>query len=281
MRWRVGSQTGFRQPGKRIQGLVTTTPKPISVLKEIIADPDTVVTRGSSDENLLNLNEIYIRKVLDPYRGTRLGRQEIEAELLEDIPGALWTRRMLDDSRIEFDAIRWDRIVRIVVVWDPAVTAREDSDEHGIVVVALLQSRHALVIEDGSQRTTVGAAANRVVSLYHKWRADCVVAETNQGGDLVEAALRNVDPNIAYRGVHAKRGKYLRAEPVSMLYEQGRIHHAGFFPEMEDQMVTWTPQGDEPSPDRLDALVYGITELLVDNSVIEIAAQFMRPVEVR
>jgi phage terminase large subunit-like protein len=271
---------GFRQPGRRIQGLVTTTPKPISTLKEIIADPDTVVTRGSSDENILNLNQIYIRKVLDPYRGTRLGRQEIEAELLEDTPGALWTRTVIDQSRILWESIKWDRIVRIVVAVDPAVTAKENSDETGIVVVALLQSRHALMIEDGSGRMTAGQWAHKAVTLYRKWKADCIVAETNQGGDLVEAVLRNVDANIAYKGVHAKRGKFLRAEPVSSLYEQGRIHHAGNFRDLEDQMVSWTPQGDEDSPDRLDALVYGITELLVDNSIIQIAQQFMRPVEV-
>jgi phage terminase large subunit-like protein len=272
---------GFRQPGARIQGLVTTTPKPIAVLKEIIADPDTVVTRGSSDENLLNLNEVYIRKVLDPYRGTRLGRQEIEAELLEDVPGALWTRKLIDDSRIEWDSIKWNLVARIVVAIDPAVTAKEDSDETGLIVVALLESRHALVIEDGSGRMSANEWASRAVSLYRKWRADCIVAEINQGGDLVEAVLRNVDSAIAYKGVHAKRGKYLRAEPVSSLYEQGRIHHAGFFTDLEDQLCTWTPQGDEPSPDRLDALVYGITELLVDNSVIQIASQFTRPIEIR
>jgi len=267
--------------GDNPQAIVTTTPKPVDAVRRLLADPHTVVTRGRSYDNRLNLAPVFFDAIVRKYEGTRLGQQELEAELLEDIPGALWTRRMLDDSRIDWQEIKWDRIVRIAVAVDPAVTARDDSDETGIVVVALLQSRHALVIEDGSGRLTAGAWAHKAVGLYQKWKADCIVAETNQGGDLVEAALRNVDPNIAYKGVHAKRGKYLRAEPVSMLYEQGRIHHAGFFPEMEDQQCTWTPQGDEPSPDRLDALVYGITELLVDNSVIQIAAQFMRPVELR
>jgi phage terminase large subunit-like protein len=266
--------------GVNPQAVVTTTPRPVEAVRQLIADPHTVITRGSTYDNRAHLAKAFFDAIIKRYEGTRLGRQEIEAELLEDIPGALWTRQLIEDSRIKWDAIKWDRIVRIVVAHDPAVTSREDSDEHGIIVVALLQSRHALVLEDGSGRMTVGAAAHKVVTLYRKWKADCVVAETNQGGDLVEAALRNVDVNVAYKGVHAKRGKHLRAEPVSMLYEQGRIHHAGPFPELEDQLVTWTPQGDEPSPDRLDALVYGITELLVDNSVIQIGTQFTRPVEV-
>lgn len=273
---------GFRMITPDLRGILTTTPKPLKLLKEIMAHPRTVVTRGSTDENRGNLSPEYIRTVIDPYRGTRLGRQEIEAELLEDVPGALWKRDMIDSQRVEYNEMsrNWDRVARIVIAIDPAVTAKEDSDETGIVVVALLQSRHAVVLEDRSGVMSANAWARETVRLYRKWRADLIIAEKNQGGDLVEMAIRNVDANVPYKGVHAKRGKYLRAEPVSMLYEQGRIHHVGFFPQLEDQMTQWTPQSDEDSPDRLDALVYGITELLIDNSPSIMTTQFNTPYEI-
>lgn len=255
---------GFRIPTPKLRGLITTTPKPIETLKKILANPRTVTTRGSSDENISNLAPEYISQVIDPYRGTRLGRQEINAEMLEDIPGALWTRAVIDAGRIRPEEIHWDKIVRVGVAVDPAVTHREDSDETGIVAGALLRSGHVLILDDESCRESPLGWASAVVRLYKKRRGDRVIAEINNGGDLVEANIRNVDANISFRAVHASRGKYIRAEPVAALYEQGRVHHAGFFGQLEDQMCLWTPQGNERSPDRLDALVWLLTDLVID-----------------
>ncbi len=273
---------GFRIPTPQLRGIITTTPKPIKTLKAIIANPRTVVTRGSSDENLANLAPEYITQVIHPYRGTRLGRQEINAEVLEDVPGALWTRKLIDAGRITQQQICWDMIVRIVVAIDLAVTHREDSDETGIVVLALTRSLHVLVLDDLSCRETPLGWARIAVAAYYNPRgsamgADRIVCEVNNGGDLVEANIRTVDANVAVRAVRASRGKYIRAEPVSALYEQGRVHHVGAFGDLEDQMCGWTPQGDERSPDRMDALVWGVTDLLIDIEETATAVQFASP----
>lgn len=255
---------GFRLPDADLQGLITTTPKPIEILKAIIANPKTVITRGSSDENRGNLSPEFISEVIDPYRGTRLGRQEIEAELLEDIPGALWTRQVIDDNRGKPIDVRMDGIIRICVAIDPAVTSNADSDETGIVVAALTRGWHVLILDDLSCRVSARAWADIAVQAYRSRRADVIVAEVNNGGDLVAGNIRAVDPNVNVRSVRASRGKAIRAEPVANLYEQGRVHHIGTFPELEQQMCGWTPQGNEKSPDRLDALVWAVTELLID-----------------
>lgn len=261
---------GFRQPDAALQGIITTTPKPIDVLKRILANPRAVITRGSSDENLSNLSPAYIADVLDPYRGTRLGRQEIEAELLEDVPGALWTRQLIDATRLKDMAeVVWHLVMRIVVAIDPAVSHNEDSDETGIVIAGLTRSGHVIVIDDLSCRETPLGWAKVAIAAFRSRRADMIVGEVNNGGDLVGANIRGVDPNVPFRAVRASRGKYLRAEPVSALYEQGRVHHVGFFPDLEDQMCSWTPQGNAKSPDRLDALVWAVTELLIDQEQVE------------
>lgn len=273
---------GFREVTAQLRGIITTTPKPINVLKEILRDKDTVVTRGSSYENRSNISDKYYSKVIAPYEGTRLGRQEINAEVLEDVPGALWTRQLIDAGRIRGTEIRWDMIIRIVVAIDPAVTHLEDSDETGIVVLALTQSLHVLVLDDLSCRESPNGWAKIAVAAYRNPRgaafgADRIIGEVNNGGDLVEANIRNVDPNVSFRAVRASRGKYIRAEPVSALYEQGRVHHVGSLPTLEDQMCEWTPQGNERSPDRMDALVWGITDLLIDLEEVERRVQFMQP----
>lgn len=255
---------GFRVISPQLRGIITTTPKPIKTLKELVANPETVITRGSSYENRSHLSDIYYRTVIAPYEGTRLGRQEINAEILEDVPGALWTRRLIDATRIKEAEIRWDAIARIIIAIDPAVTSREDSDETGIIMLCLTRSAHVLVLEDLSCRETPLGWAKVAVAGYRTRRCDRIVCEVNNGGDLVAANIRNVDPNIPIRAVRASRGKYIRAEPVSALYEQGRVHHVGCFEQLENQMCEWTPQGNERSPDRLDALVWGVTELLVD-----------------
>lgn len=261
---------GFRLPDAELQGLVTTTPKPIEVLKAILANPRTVVTKGSSDENKANLSPDYISDVIDPYRGTRLGRQEIEAEFLEDIPGALWTRAMIEACRVD---TRPSQFERIVVAIDPAVSSNPDSDETGIGVVGLCHpERHPLtgkpvrrcvVLEDLSLRGTPYQWGSTAIAALIKWRGDRIVGEVNNGGDLVASNIWGINPNVPFRAVHATRGKQLRAEPVSGLYEQGLVNHCGAFPKLEDQMCEWTPQSGQKSPDRLDWLVWAIYDLVI------------------
>ena len=252
---------GFRLPTPDLRGIITTTPKPIPVIKKLIAHPGTVVTRGSSYDNRANLSASFFEDVIAPYEGTRLGRQEIHAELLEDTPGALWTRRLIDATRILARDIRWDLLVRIVVAVDPAVTSGEHSAETGIVVAALAQSGHVVIIDDLSVRGTPLEWAKVAVAAYYSRGADRIVGEVNNGGDLVEGNIRGVAPDVAFRAVRASRGKMVRAEPVAALYEQGRVHHAGNLGTLEDQMCTWVP-GDK-SPDRMDALVWAVTELVI------------------
>jgi phage terminase large subunit-like protein len=182
----------------------------------------------------------------------------LEAELLEDVEGALWSRNTIEDLRCSRDKV--SAFSRIVVAVDPAVTVSEDSDKTGIVVAALGVDKHGYVLADESGKYAPAEWARKAVALYHRFGADRIIAETNQGGAMVESTIRAIDANVAYRGVTGKRGKLLRAEPVSALYEQFRVHHVGAFPALEDQMCTFSGGGD--SPDRLDALVYGFTELM-------------------
>lgn len=268
--WRFAQQAwdqimfGFRLKSKNLQGIITTTPKPIQVVRDLIAKEATVITRGSSYDNRANLSQTYFHEVIRPYEGTRLGRQEINAELLDDTPGALWTRAMFERQgfRLALKDIRWDRIVRVVVAVDPAVSSGEGSAETGIVVAALAQNGHVAVLDDVSLKGTPLEWANAAVKAFVDYRADRIVAEVNQGGDLVAGNIFAVNPSVPFRAVRATRGKMVRAEPVSALYEQGRVHHLGTFPTLEDQMVTWVP--GEKSPDRMDALVWALTELVVD-----------------
>ena len=257
-------QFGFRVITRQLRGIITTTPKPIPTLKALIAKPETVTTRGSSYENRANMAEIYFRTVIKPYEGTRLGRQEINAEILEDVPGALWTRSLIDATRGKPSDVIPEGLIRIVVAIDPAVSSNPDSDETGIIVAALTRNWHVLILDDLSCRETPLGWAKVAIAAYKTRRADRIVAEVNNGGDLVAGNIRAVDPNVSVRSVRASRGKYVRAEPVAALYEQGRVHHIGFFDQLETQMCGWTPQSGEKSPDRMDALVWAVTELLID-----------------
>lgn len=256
---------GFRLQSKQLRGVITSTPKPIKTLKKLIAHPRTVVTRGSSYENRINLSEEYYRSVIAPYEGTRLGRQEIDAEILEDIPGALWNRAIIEATRIKFSDVRFELLVRVVVAIDPAVTASETSDETGIVVAGLTPTGHVVILDDLSCKESPLGWARVAVAAYNTRRADRIVGEVNNGGDLVEANIRAVAPNVSYRSVRASRGKALRAEPVSALYEKGRVHHVGILEKLEEQMCSYVPGlPREKSPDRMDALVWAVTELLID-----------------
>lgn len=247
--------------GDNPQVVVTTTPRPIPIIRRLLADPHVVTTRGTTYENLANLAPTFISRVVSRYEGTRTGRQELHAEVLLDTPGALWTSHMIETTRIERS--RAPSFVRTVVGVDPSVTSFDAIDEHtnecGIVVVAEGVDGHVYVLADRSGQLSPDQWARRVLMSYYNASADRIVAEANNGGDMVRLTLHTVDRNAAVRMVHAQRAKKARAEPVAALYEQGRVHHVGLFPALEDQMTTWTPEDD--SPDRLDALVWAITDL--------------------
>lgn len=260
--WRYPDAWDMLQMGMRLgpnpRTVVTTTPKPVRLIRDLIKAHDTVITRGSTFDNAPNLPKPFLDSIKRQYAGTRLGRQELYAELLEDTPGALWTRAMIDDARVSIVPT----MNRVVVAIDPAVTAHETSDETGMVVVGLGTDGHGYVLADRSLRASPDGWARAAVAAYTSWQADRIVAEANNGGDLVETVLRMVDPNVPYRAVRASRGKVSRAEPVAALYEQGRVHHVGVFDRLEDQMTTYTPEAAQ-SPDRLDALVWALTDLIV------------------
>jgi phage terminase large subunit-like protein len=192
-------------------------------------------------------------------------------ELLEDFPGALWTRAMIESARIRPDEVHWDMIVRIVVAIDPAVSANEDSDETGIITAALTRSEHILILDDDSCKESPLGWARAAVARYKMRRADRIVAEVNNGGDLVAANLYTVAPEVPFRAVRASRGKAVRAEPVAAMYEQGRVHHVGTFGTLEDQLCEFVPGITDKSPDRMDALVWAVTELVVDPELQELA----------
>ncbi len=239
------------------QAIVTTTPKPTRLVKELIADPTTIITRGSTYDNRDNLADAFVQKVVKRYEGTRLGRQELNAEILDDNPGALWKRSDIDAQRVTTAPA----MKRIVVAIDPAVTGNADSDETGITVNGLGSDDHGYLLADLSMRGTPDEWAKVAVNAYHDWKADRIIGETNNGGDMIETVIRMVDKNVSYKAVHASRGKITRAEPISALYEQKRCHHVGFFPVLEDQMCDYDPDTSKYSPDRMDANVWGFTEL--------------------
>lgn len=250
--------------GNNPQTIVTTTPRPIKIIKDLLKDPTWVITRGSTMDNVENLPAEVVADLYAKYANTRLGRQELFAEILEDVEGALWTHALIDDARIEKAAL--PQLTRIVVGIDPAVSNTESSDSTGIVVVGIDSKSDFYVLSDKTLKASPQKWAEEAISAYRHYSADTLVAERNNGGDMVENTIRNVDRNVPVITVWASRGKALRAEPVSALYEQGRVHHVGYFGELEEEMCEWTPDKDgenkkQKSPDRLDALVWAITEL--------------------
>lgn len=238
--------------------VATTTPRPTPLIKSLIADPTTFVTRGSTYDNRANLAPKFFQQIIGKYEGTRLGRQELNAEILDDVPGALWTRALLEQGRVRNHPL----LVRIVVSVDPQASTSEGSSETGIIVVGLGTDGHGYVLDDLSVSGTPSTWAGQAITGYYKFEADRIVGEANNGGDMVENTVRAVDANVSFKDVHASRGKRTRAEPVAALYEQGRIHHVGMFAELEDQLCSWVPS-DADSPDRMDALVWGVTELML------------------
>jgi predicted phage terminase large subunit-like protein len=251
--------------GKRPRVMITTTPRPLKILKELVKreGKDVVITRGKTADNAANLAPAFLATIVKRYEGTRLGRQELDGQILEDIEGALWSRDMIEATRIESGHEPFMK--RICVAVDPAVSVGENSDETGIIVCGLGDDDRGYVLEDLSGRYSPVEWARKSIMAYKKWRADRIVIEVNQGGDMAENTLRMVDPNVPVRTVHASRGKIIRAEPVSALYEQHRVSHVGCFPELEDQLCSFEP-GSTDSPDRLDAMVYAFTDLMVRNA---------------
>jgi predicted phage terminase large subunit-like protein len=246
--------------GQQPRCVVTTTPRPVKIIRELLGREDVVITRGSSFENAANLAPSFFSSIIRRYQGTRLGRQELNAELLEDVPGALWNHGIVEAARVS--AV--PELTRVVVAIDPAVTSGDDADETGIIVAGKDRNGDGYILSDLSGRYPPIEWARIAIPAYRTHNADRIVAEVNQGGDLVEQTIRTVDPNAAFTAVRASRGKVTRAEPISALYEQGRVHHLGVFPELEDQMCAFTPDVDRAagSPDRVDALVWALTELL-------------------
>lgn len=265
--------------GKKPQCIVTTTPRPTKLIKEMLKRDDVVVTRGSTFDNKKNLAPAFLKAIEEKYKGTRLGRQELYAEILDDNPGALWTRDLIDETRVT----SYPPLSRIVVAIDPASTSTEDSDETGIIVAGIAMVNniiHGYVLEDVSMKGTPDQWAKKAVGMYKYWNADRIIGEANNGGDMIEALIRTVDAEASYKKVHASRGKQTRAEPISALYEQKRVHHVGMFPELEDQLCEWDPVISTDSPDRLDADVWALTELMTENQVdgfIQYYQSFTKP----
>jgi len=249
------------EPALRVgwaRAILTTTPVRDPDLKKIEAMAGTITTRASTFDNIYLPEEVraVFRQI---YAGTRIGRQELYGEILEEAEHALWSAAVIEAGRVS----NAPPLRRCNVAVDPAVTHNENSDETGITVQGLGGDGHAYVLADKTLKASPAGWARQAVAAYHRYSADCIVAEVNNGGDLVESTIHIVDENVPVKKVRASRGKYSRAEPVAALYERGSVHHVGVFEELEEQMVTWEPT-HAASPDRLDALVWGITELKLD-----------------
>jgi phage terminase large subunit-like protein len=246
--------------------MITTTPRPTRLLKKIVADPLTAVSRAATSANAHNLAPTFLARVAARYGGTRLGRQELDGELLEDLPGALFPRARIEAARVAPEAV--PPLRRIVVAVDPPASSREGADACGIVAVGLGADERLYVLADESAaRLSPLEWASRAIALYRRLEADRIVVEVNQGGEMARAVLSEVDAAVPVADVRATRGKVLRAEPVAALYEQGRVKHAGVFRALEDEMESFGADGLSAgrSPDRLDALVWAVTALALSH----------------
>lgn len=242
--------------GDRPQVAVATTPRPIKIIRDLLKQKGTVVSRGTTYDNKRNLSPVFFEQVISKYEGTRLGRQELNAEILEDVPGALWKRDSLDNERVTSHP----DLIRIVVGVDPHAT----TGETGIVVAGKDSNGHGYILDDLSTGGSPDRWASQVVTGYRKHQADRVAAEINNGGDMVITTIGTVDKNVPVRKLWASRGKQTRAEPIAALYEQGKIHHVGVFSLLEDELCNWVP-GEGSSPNRLDALVWALTEVMLNS----------------
>ncbi|TWI89369.1 phage terminase large subunit-like protein [Roseibium hamelinense] len=267
-KWRYAEETfdmlqfGLRL-GQKPRQLVTTTPRPVPLIKRLLGQPGTAVTHAPTRANAYNLAPGFLERIVARYAGTRLGRQELDGELIEDRPDALWSREGLEACRVDGapEALR-----RIVIAVDPPASSGAKSDACGIIAAGLGADGKAYILADRSRRRAKPADWAAVATgLWHGLSADCLIAEVNQGGEMVADVIAGADPSVPVKMVRATRGKFSRAEPVAMLYDQGRIHHAGRFPELEDEMADFGPKGltNGRSPDRLDALVWAVSDLML------------------
>lgn len=263
-KWRYGIETwtnamlGLRLGNSLCIG--ATTPRRTPLFLDLMKDPNVVVTGGTTYENMSNLSKTFIQQIIRRYEGTSKGKQELMGILLEDVPGALWTYKIIDNNRIM--PIDVPDLVKIVVGIDPAATSNKDSDETGIVVAGKDENGHGYVLEDATVQLPPAGWARQAILQYQEFDADHLTPEVNNGGEMVTHTIRSVEggKDISIKPVHASRGKITRAEPISALYQQGLIHHVGSFAELEEQMTSYV-QGDTKSPDRLDALVWALTDL--------------------
>lgn len=258
--WSAESMSNLRlglRLGKMPRAAFATTPRPSRLLRELMSDPACVTSRMSTYANKDNLPPQFFSAVLKRYEGTSLARQEVLGEVLDEAPGALWTRETIEKTRV---LIAPEDLVRIVVAIDPSVSSGEGSDECGLVVAGRDRAGEFFVLEDASGRMSPDAWAKRAVELFRKHKADRVIGEANNGGDLIESVLRTVDKYVPYSKVHASRGKVARAEPIAALFEQGRAHLVSLMPELSDQLCCYVP-GESSSPDRMDAMVWALSEL--------------------
>ncbi|PTW57666.1 phage terminase large subunit-like protein [Breoghania corrubedonensis] len=269
-KWRNAEETwdmlqfGLRL-GERPRQVATTTPRPIALMKRLLADPLTAVSRAATRDNATNLAPGFLEAIVGRYAGTRLGRQELDGELIEDRVDALWRREAIEEAR----ATAAPRMGRIVVAIDPPASSGKGADACGLVVAGLGADGHAYVLADGTMEEVRPVRWGRAaIALYHRHAADCLIAEVNQGGEMVTAVLSGIDASVPVKPVRATRGKWLRAEPVAALYEQGRVHHVGAFSKLEDEMCDFGLDGlsSGRSPDRLDALVWALTALMLSES---------------
>ncbi|MEP3430404.1 MAG: terminase family protein [Roseibium sp.] len=269
-KWRYAEETfDMLQFGLRLgelpRQLVTTTPRPVPLIKRLMKQAGTTISHAPTKANALFLAPSFLEAIVGRYAGTRLGRQELDGELIEDRPDALWSREGLEACRVE---VAPEDLTRIVIAIDPPVTARKTSDACGIVAAGLGPDGKAYVLADRSRRQAKPTDwAQAAIGLWHGLKADCLIAEVNQGGDMVSEVIASADPSVPVKQVRASRGKFSRAEPVAMLYDQGKIHHVGPYPDLEDEMADFGPGGltNRRSPDRLDALVWAISELLLSS----------------
>jgi predicted phage terminase large subunit-like protein len=293
--WKYPESYDQAQFGLRIgwgRQIVTTTPKPVRIIRELLKDPSTVATRGRTLDNAKNLSDSALDYLIGKYGGTQLGRQELDAEILDDMPGALWHRPYFTYSDAPRIAGRLD-LVRVVVGIDPATTSTDSADETGIVAAGKATDRKGYVLADRSGRYTPDGWARKAVDLAAELEADAIVIETNQGGDMAKAVIENelerrrregIPVSVAVRGVHASTGKRARAEPIAQLYEQHRIDHvpASVEPltDLEDQLCTWDPAETPKSPDRLDAMVWALTDLMLgEPGILGLYREMMKPKE--
>ena len=244
--------------GRNPKALFTLTPRPIAILKAVLARSSTVITRGSSMDNSANLAPSFFSEVVSMYRGTRLERQEIYGELIEDLEGALWKREWIEKSRVH-DPSEVPAFSRVVVAIDPAGSIK--GSETGIVICGLGVDGDGYVLGDLSGHFSPDTWGQLAVGAYHAYQADAIIGEKNNGGDMVGHVVHTVSPTIPFYPVHASRGKHTRAEPIAALHQQGRIHIVGVLSQLEDQLTSW--EAGDDSPDRLDAMVWGLTDLLL------------------